>query len=467
MLSGTGRHRRRSNSRATRLIAAAGVAGVGVAMPIIGAGTAQAASVSTWDKVAQCESTSNWKINTGNGFYGGLQFTASTWNEFGGSQYASRADLATKAQQIAIAEKVLKVQGPGAWPVCSVKAGLTRGGATPNIDTSSSSGATTTKTTPKKATSAPKAKASTQQKATPAPAPKSEAPKATTKPRTETVAKTTPKTTTKTTTGKAAVEAAPKAGSAEASSYVVVSGDTLSKIANARQVPGGWPKLYEANKSVVGGDPDLIYPGQKLAVSGTSTATPKAAPKATTTKTEASTKTSTTKTAPKASAKSEVKTETTKKSSTTKSSTAKSSTSTTKSSGNYVRPVSGGSLSASYGQSGSRWSSGSHTGQDFAVSTGTTVRAVTSGTVVSAGWGGAYGNEVVIRHSDGKYTQYAHLSSISVKAGMKVQTGQKIALSGATGNVSGPHLHFEVRTTPNYGSAINPASWLRAHGVSV
>ncbi|MEU0935202.1 transglycosylase family protein [Embleya sp. NPDC005971] len=442
MLSGTGRHRRRSTSRTTRLIAAAGVAGVGVAMPIIGAGTAQAASVSTWDKVAQCESTGNWQINTGNGFYGGLQFTQSTWNEFGGTQYAARADQATKGQQIAIAEKVLKSQGPGAWPVCSVKAGLTRGGATPDVDTGSSAGKTAPKSTPK--TETPKAETPKKTVAAPKIEVKTEAPKTET-PKTET-----PKT-----------EPVAKADSAATSSYVVVAGDTLSKIAGAAHVPGGWPKLYEANKSVVGDNPDLIFPGQKLAVDG------KAAPKIEvqkpeTPKTEApKAETPKTETAKPATPKTSVKTEAAKTDS------KPASASTEKASGSYVSPVSGATLTASFGTGGSRWSSGSHTGQDFAVSTGTTVRAVTSGTVVSAGWGGAYGNEVVIRHADGKYTQYAHLSSISVKAGMKVQTGQKIALSGATGNVTGPHLHFEVRTTPNYGSAVNPMTWLRSHGVNV
>lgn len=92
---------------------------------------ASAAPVSTWDAVAACESSGNWHINTGNGFYGGLQFTASTWAAYGGLAYAPRADLATKREQILVAEKVLKGQGPGAWPVCSVRAGLSRGGPAP------------------------------------------------------------------------------------------------------------------------------------------------------------------------------------------------------------------------------------------------------------------------------------------------------------------------------------------------
>ena len=81
---------------------------------------------SVWDKVAQCESGGNWKINTGNGFYGGVQFAASTWKAYGGKTYASQAHLATKAEQIAIARRVLAGQGPGAWPTCSRRAGLTK-----------------------------------------------------------------------------------------------------------------------------------------------------------------------------------------------------------------------------------------------------------------------------------------------------------------------------------------------------
>ncbi|WP_269676129.1 transglycosylase family protein [Kitasatospora mediocidica] len=96
-------------------------------VPVAGLVTATASSaapVSTWDKVAQCESTGNWSIDSGNGFYGGLQFTSSTWAAFGGTQFAPQANQATPAQQISIGEKVLAAQGPGAWPICSVKAGL-------------------------------------------------------------------------------------------------------------------------------------------------------------------------------------------------------------------------------------------------------------------------------------------------------------------------------------------------------
>src|SRR5688500_5667298 len=116
LFSGKGKHRR--PSKATRAIAVTGVVGAAVAAPLMAAGNASAATASEWDAVAQCESGGNWSINTGNGYYGGLQFSSSTWLSFGGGAYAPRADLATKSQQIAIAEKVLAVQGPRAWPTC-------------------------------------------------------------------------------------------------------------------------------------------------------------------------------------------------------------------------------------------------------------------------------------------------------------------------------------------------------------
>ncbi|WP_369147845.1 M23 family metallopeptidase [Streptomyces sp. R44] len=132
----------------------------------------------------------------------------------------------------------------------------------------------------------------------------------------------------------------------------------------------------------------------------------------------------------------------------------------------WTTPVSSYVFTGYYGQPGS-WSKGYHTGQDFAVPSGTTVRAAGPGRVVTAGYGRSYGYEVVIRHPDGRYTQYAHLSRIDVSPGQSVSGGQRIARSGATGRVTGPHLHFEVRTTPYFGSDINPLAYLRAHGVSV
>ena len=122
----------RSNSRTSlhrtpgirRRVAGFTAAGAVLLSPFLGTGTAAAADDATWDALAQCESTGNWAINTGNGYYGGLQFSASTWAAFGGTAYAPRADLATREQQIATAEKTLAAQGWGAWPACSAKLGL-------------------------------------------------------------------------------------------------------------------------------------------------------------------------------------------------------------------------------------------------------------------------------------------------------------------------------------------------------
>jgi murein DD-endopeptidase MepM/ murein hydrolase activator NlpD len=133
----------------------------------------------------------------------------------------------------------------------------------------------------------------------------------------------------------------------------------------------------------------------------------------------------------------------------------------------FVLPITGSYVSTGYHASSSLWSSGSHTGIDFHAASGTPVHAVGLGTVVEAGWGGAYGNQVVIRMNDGTYTQYGHLSSIAVSVGQKVAPGQQIALSGASGNVTGAHLHFEARTGAEYGSDIDPAAYLRKHGVNI
>jgi murein DD-endopeptidase MepM/ murein hydrolase activator NlpD len=138
----------------------------------------------------------------------------------------------------------------------------------------------------------------------------------------------------------------------------------------------------------------------------------------------------------------------------------------------WTKPVSGKyELSAGFGNSGDRWSH-KHSGQDFAVPNGTPVKSVHGGTVVKSGPNGAgdgssYGNAVVIKHDNGTYSQYAHLSKLNVKPGQQVETGQKIGLSGSTGNSSGPHLHFEIRSTPDYGSGKEPVEVMRSHGVKV
>lgn len=137
----------------------------------------------------------------------------------------------------------------------------------------------------------------------------------------------------------------------------------------------------------------------------------------------------------------------------------------------WIDPVSKYQLTAKFDDAGNRWAH-KHSGQDYAVPIGTPVHAVHTGTVVKAGGNGAgdgpaYGNAIVIKHSNGKYSQYAHLSKVQVHIGEQVKTGEQIALSGNTGNTTGPHVHFEIRTTPNYGSAINPVTFLHSVGVKV
>ncbi|MET8514668.1 LysM peptidoglycan-binding domain-containing M23 family metallopeptidase [Streptomyces sp. NPDC005077] len=234
-----------------------------------------------------------------------------------------------------------------------------------------------------------------------------------------------------------AASAAPVAKKqAETRTYSVVAGDYLSKIAADNKVDGGWEKLYQDNREVIGGNPSLILPGMKLTLGGSAAATGTTQPAPAPSKTPVVTKPAA---APSA---------------------AQSSNS------GYVAPVPG-KHTTNYRASGANWSSGSHTGIDFPVATGTSVKAMTSGTVVTAGWGGAYGNEVVIKHADGHYSQYGHLSALSVSVGRTVSAGQQIGLSGATGNATGPHLHFEVRTGPAYGSDIDPVAYLASHGISV
>ncbi|MFB7967679.1 MULTISPECIES: transglycosylase family protein [Streptomyces] len=445
-MAATGRHRRYQPSRINRASLTVTAGGAGIALPLITAASAGAASGEVWEKVAACESSGNWAINTGNGYYGGLQFSGSTWAAFGGTEYAPRADLATREQQIAIAERVLDGQGPGAWPTCSVRAGLTRGGDAPD-------------TTPGTGTAPQSAGSRTAQAAAPQSAPPRQ-------PQTR------------------PVEATPTHVPGKRDAYTVASGDSLSGIASAQRVPGGWQGLYAANRTVVGNDPDLIYPGQRLSLDGsrapkagegasTGKPTGQTAPKSSATapgpkkadqrraepKKEAPKRQAPEKEAPKHQAP---KREAPKKAAPKKEQPAPERA--VRHSG-FSAPVAAGT-GTPYRQAGS-WSSGYHTGVDFPVPTGTSVKSVAPGRVVSAGWAGAYGYEVVIRHSDGKYSQYAHLSALHVRAGQSVSGGQRIARSGSTGNSTGPHLHFEIRTGPGYGSDVDPLAYLRAGGVRV
>ncbi|MER5443722.1 transglycosylase family protein [Streptomyces sp. NPDC002790] len=132
MLSGNGRHRR--PRQAPALVVAAGVAGSAIAIPLFAASGASAATTQAWDKLAECESGGQWSLDAGNGYYGGLQFTQERWEQYGGLDYAPRADQASRSQQIAVAEKVLDAKGVSAWPMCSLTADLTKGDDSAEVD---------------------------------------------------------------------------------------------------------------------------------------------------------------------------------------------------------------------------------------------------------------------------------------------------------------------------------------------
>jgi murein DD-endopeptidase MepM/ murein hydrolase activator NlpD len=402
-----GRHRRYQPNRINRASLTVTAGGAGMALPFMGTGAAQAADMDTWNKVAACESTSNWSINSGNGFYGGLQFTQSTWEAYGGRAYAARADLASKDQQIAVAEKVLDGQGPGAWPVCSARAGLTRGGGEPDIR--------------------PAAERTKQ------------------------------KDTKKTSIDDVRPQSTPQSRAGNAEMYTVVHGDTLSGIADDQDVRGGWRGLYAANRSAIGSDPDLIVPGQRLALRGEGATKTRPAHR------PAPSAKPSTKKPVQDRAKERPKERSKERTHDEGKERAGRSTATRQ---GVVAPVSA-SLGTPYRKAGSSWSKGYHTGIDFPVPTGTSVKSVAAGSVVSAGWGGSFGYQVVVRHADGRYSQYAHLSAISVRDGQSVSAGQRIGRSGSTGNSSGPHLHFEVRTGPGFGSDVDPVAYLRAGGVRI
>lgn len=411
-----GRHRRYQPNRINRASLTVTAGGAGMAIPLIGAGAAQAADVDTWNKVAACESTNDWDINSGNGYYGGLQFTRSTWEAYGGTRYAPRADLATKDQQIAVAERVLDGQGPGAWPVCSVRAGLSRGADAPDIHPNGTSA---------------KSSASPARHAKPS---------------------------ARTSLDDVRPQRTPQSRAGTAQMYTVVRGDTLSGIADAEDVRGGWQGLYAANRTTIGDDPDLIMPGQRLSLADRASGGAKS---------PGGTGHRAGKPTSPAAGKRDAGKRDAGKHKPAKKARAKDADAGRARTGHVLVAPVGAATGTPYHASGSSWSKGYHTGVDFPVPTGTSVKAVKSGEVVSAGWGGSFGYQVVIRHADGHYTQYAHLSAISVRDGQSVSGGQRIGRSGSTGNSTGPHLHFEVRTGPGFGSDVDPVAYLRAGGLRI
>ncbi len=212
------------------LILAAAVPVAAATVPLFHAATASAATSTVWDKLAFCESTNDWSINTGNGYYGGVQFSSTTWKEFGGLKYAARADLATKAEQIEIAKKVQAVQGWNAWPACNRKLGLAH-----LADQDAARGIASTLdakvTRPSTSTSSSSDRAS--------------------------------RSTTRAPMVKAPTVTVTKPSTSQRTLHTVASGETLTSIADDHDVAGGWQALFVMNKSVID-NPNLIYPGDLL-----------------------------------------------------------------------------------------------------------------------------------------------------------------------------------------------------------
>lgn len=197
------------------------VAAISMAGLALSATGANAASTSTWDALAQCESGGNWAINTGNGYTGGLQFSPTTWAAYGGT--GSAAD-ASREQQIAVAEQVQASQGWGAWPSCAAQLGLSGGGGAPAVAPQS----VPVQSVPVQAAPVPAAPVQAPVQAAPATVPQ---------------------------------HAAPVALSGE--TYTLVAGDTLSTVAEKLGVDGGWQKLADANLATIA-DPDLVFEGQVI-----------------------------------------------------------------------------------------------------------------------------------------------------------------------------------------------------------
>ena len=217
----------RVDARATKARTTAVLAGAALLAPLgllAAGGNAAAADAGVWDRIARCESGGNWHINTGNGYYGGLQFSASTWRAFGGTAYAPTADRATREQQIAVATKVQRSQGWGAWPTCSTRAGASGSAPTAKSDSvksgSSKSGSSTNGASTNRSSKAADAAERS--------------------------------------TGHGSRGTSPRGDG----DYTVRTGDTLSTIA-ARQGTT-WQRVYAANKAAIGPNPDLIMPGLRL-----------------------------------------------------------------------------------------------------------------------------------------------------------------------------------------------------------
>ncbi len=379
-----------------KLTIALGVLGAGVVGPLAMSGTANAASVDAWDKIAQCESNGLWNRPDGDfgKSSGGLQFQPASWKDsvdylrahgvdvsgypYDPSGTTHQAYKATKEQQIMAGEALLALQGPNAW-TCNAKMGYPLQSKSDSVFLGGPN--------PFPVSTPP---------TTPPPAPEPSQPSQPSEP-------------------------APKVPK----KYMVKSGDTLYGITKAGTGDGSyynWKPLYNANRAVVGGNPNRIYPGQILSLPWASETPVTETPKPPVTP-----------------------------------------------SGSYVAPLDA-RITQSYGNPGAGYTLGFHTGTDFSAAHGTPVKAVSSGVVVPSDNSAPYGLNVQIRNADGTYSLYAHLSAKSVAPGQTVTAGQVIGNVGNSGTHSaGPHLHLEIRKSPTFaaGNFLNPVVWLASHGVTV
>lgn len=247
--------------RTAAALAIGGVAAATMSMP-----AANAVDGATWDALAQCESGGNWSINTGNGFYGGLQFTQQSWNGVGMSGSPATA---TRAQQIEAGERLLAIQGWGAWPACSAKLGLYgKTGAAPTYTEPTTSTAATTTVAAQSQTqqtyTAPAAQAAPAAPAAQAAPAAVEAPAAAPAAPAAPVAVEAPAAAPAAAPAVEAPAAAPVAApKAAAGTYTVVPGDSLSLIASKLGVAGGYQAIAAANTDIIY-NVDLIFPGQVL-----------------------------------------------------------------------------------------------------------------------------------------------------------------------------------------------------------
>ena len=246
----------KNTSTVRRTAAALAVGGAVAATMSVPA--ANAADSATWDALAQCESGGNWSINTGNGFYGGLQFTQQSWNGVGMSGSPATA---TRAQQIEAGERLLAIQGWGAWPACSAKLGLYgKTGAAPTYTEPTTTVAAQSQT--QQTYTAPAAQAAPAAPAAQAAPAAVEAPAAPVAPAAPAVEAPAAPAAAPAVEAPAAPVAAPKAA---AGTYTVVPGDSLSLIAAKLGVAGGYQAIAAANTDIIY-NVDLIFPGQVLTI---------------------------------------------------------------------------------------------------------------------------------------------------------------------------------------------------------